>query len=421
MHCDILIQYYRLRGSTMVALRTVSRVYAAVELGALVLAVFVAPPDVAEKSTHFTWWGIASLMAFDVAAALDPPEWRERSFAFFAGTAFTILVGVLGLSIARCSLLSEALDDMGFGGYVAGNLAIHYWPAVRVMMHTPQRLVKEANQSLAAASYLIMYLSVNRASKVYGCRLQEWMVVLFGAIGIAAAQLLRRLSNELEVLAHSIEKDNSAPAPPDKAAAPATAPTQPSTRARLQNATCSLSLWLAVPAMLLFFKSQIGFRPYPWTTSAWFALAACVLSQMGWGTESAAVRTIERWWYRVLAVSLVGEAIIKTVSDPRVFGPVFAPVTVAAVLLSKTQWMPTLRVPAVTASSVLLAGRAASSYRDSRGWGWFALAFVYAVHAAVELYTQRLPVTVDEWLAARLRAAGFVGVGLVFTALAWTS
>lgn len=405
----------------MVSLRAVSRGYAAVELAGLVLAVFVAPPAVSEKATHFTWWGIASLAAFDLTAALDPPRWRERTFAFFAGTAFTILVGVLGLSVARCTLLSDALDELGFGGYVAGNLAIHYWPAVRVMMHAPSRLEKEANQSLAAASYLVMYLSVNRASRVYGCKLQEWMVVLFGAIGIVAAQLLRRLSNELEVLANQLESGEDL-AETSSVSVPRDASLALSAGARIRHVASATSLWLATPALLLIFPGAFGFRPYRWSSAAWFGLFAAMLTQFRWGSSSAVLLTLERWWYRVFSGVLGVEVIIKVALGQ--LHPVWpaAMVTPAAVLLlSRLEWLPTVRGIVATAATILASGRAASSRYDGELWGWTAVLVAYGLHALVEYELPGIPDEPDAWLATRIRAAGFVGVGLVFSTLAWSS
>ena len=169
------------------------RAYSAIEGVLLLLAIVVAPPEISEKFTHFTWWGITSLAGFDFIAAVSPAEaTMERVYGFFASVAFTILVGVIGLSAANCTLLEEAVDEYGIPGYILGNLAIHYWPATKISLHTPKRLVRGVSQACAAASLLVLYLTVNRASTVYGCPMPEWSVVAAGGLGLALAFGLRQ-------------------------------------------------------------------------------------------------------------------------------------------------------------------------------------------------------------------------------------
>lgn len=382
----------------MVSLRTVGRAYAGVEMLALILAVFVAPPDIREKSTHFTWWGIGSLVLFDAVALWSPPGWRERTFAFFAGTAFTILVGVLGLSVARCTLLSDALDEMGFGGYVAGNLAIHYWPAARVMMHAPQTLVRGPNQALAAASYLVLYLSVNRASKVYGCSLEEWTVVIFGCIGVGAAQFLRTLSNRLEVIAHTPD----GPELPEHAKPPTS---------RASGLYRLSSVWLVLPAVFSAFPSVLGYRLHAWTIAPWFALAAAATTALPWPD-------IDLWTSRLFAAALAAETVVKLAMDWSEFWPalIMAPIAAWGLATADVAIRTAARGPAVVVA-LLLAG--APRKTGSAVWGWAALGLLFCVHLTTEGLAPP-PADPEARFAAWIRGAGFAATAMVFIALAWT-
>lgn len=131
-----------------------------------------------EHMSHFTWWGLAAYGLYAGATLF-----LSQSVAhFFWGVSITlstiIFFGVCGLSIARCSLLQDTLDDLGGSGYFLGNFAVHYWPLLRLYFTRPSDLSPRFwNQALYGLSFLLVYLSVMEASEVYGCTLPENTVV----------------------------------------------------------------------------------------------------------------------------------------------------------------------------------------------------------------------------------------------------
>lgn len=165
--------------------------YTFCELVALLTAIVLAPPTLDEKITHFTWWGIASLIIFDLTL-LASPTWPiyYRSYYFAAATiACTIAVGVIGLSIMHCTLLTDAARDMGGPLYIVGNMAIHYYPVTRILCCRPPGPAK-MHQGLLVASILMAYLHVQEASAVYGCTVSHVHTVTAAAAGVAIAALL---------------------------------------------------------------------------------------------------------------------------------------------------------------------------------------------------------------------------------------
>lgn len=164
---------------------------AAVEGGVLLAAVFVAPPDLEEKVTHFTWWGIASLILFDVSLVLRSyvPQLYASVYFVAATIAVTVAIGVVGLSAVRCTLLGEALREFGPGGYVLGNTAIHYYPVTRVLANEAPEQTPEgrAHQYLFVTTLLLVYIQINDASAVYGCDVSQYVVVGAAVAGVAIA------------------------------------------------------------------------------------------------------------------------------------------------------------------------------------------------------------------------------------------
>lgn len=100
--------------------------FAWIEFPILLLAFFYAPPDIPEKTTHFTWWGICSLMLFDlvcISTSFTHVLYNRMYFISLA-VATIIAIGVMGLSWMRCSLLAESVNEMGVGLYILGNCVV---------------------------------------------------------------------------------------------------------------------------------------------------------------------------------------------------------------------------------------------------------------------------------------------------------
>lgn len=167
--------------------------YAAVEAILLAGAVVIAPPDYAEKVTHFTWWGITSLLVFDLSIVVSP-WWAAPYHGLYfvcAAVACTIALGVVAMSIMGCTLLSEAVVEMGAVGYIVGNTMIHYYPVARILAVAPPGVHGDrVPQALCAGSLLLTYLRVNPAAHVYGCRVPELAVAAVCLAGVLVAWVL---------------------------------------------------------------------------------------------------------------------------------------------------------------------------------------------------------------------------------------
>jgi hypothetical protein len=133
--------------------------------------------------THLTWWGLISLAIYDMFVILDTTKSHSLNGYHYWGAALTfsvvILIGVLGLSLAQCSMLSDAVDQYGWSGYVVGNFLVHYYPTLRILAdepHDPKDRLK-LHDFIAQASFgitpVIVYISWAQTSHVYGCFMSE--------------------------------------------------------------------------------------------------------------------------------------------------------------------------------------------------------------------------------------------------------
>jgi hypothetical protein len=160
--------------------------YAFVEALLILVALVVIGQPLVEKLTHFTWWGVVSLLVFDVALLADD-ESPPLFYFVHAAVACTILIGVLGMSITGCTMLIDAALSMGDLAYIVGNGLIHYYPVTRIMIHTPPPAGARPHAMLAAASLLLLYLRLNSAAVVYGCAVSPAAVAAATAAGLLAA------------------------------------------------------------------------------------------------------------------------------------------------------------------------------------------------------------------------------------------
>jgi hypothetical protein len=169
-----------------------TRALAAVEAVVLGAAVALAPPGIADKATHFTWWGVASLLIFDLCIALRLRRLYAVWYFIAATVACTVALGVVALSFLRCTLLTDAVAEVGPAWYIIGNIALHYYPVTRIMVCEPPAsaaLAARAHQCLAVAALFLGYLHANAAASVYGCDVPELAVAVAGVGGVVAASL----------------------------------------------------------------------------------------------------------------------------------------------------------------------------------------------------------------------------------------
>ena len=158
----------------------------------LCVAIIIAPPDIIEKTTHFTWWGITSLAIFDISVVLKERNTTHvlyDSIYFLCATvACTIMIGVCVMSVSGCTMLWLAALDLGPIGYIIGNTLIHYYPVTRIMLHHPPPSTgRRPSQVVAACSLFITYLHCNPASSVYGCDFDESLVAVVSILGVITA------------------------------------------------------------------------------------------------------------------------------------------------------------------------------------------------------------------------------------------
>ena len=171
-----------------------SRLYAAFEFWILGFSVLSRGDP-----THLTWWAVVVLVVNDALVALGPrmsipQEWRLRAWA--AGFSVSVLVQVVvGLmSLIKCSLLRDALGEVGTWTYFLGNFALHYWPTLRYLAIAP----KQPGPAMPlltfdSARVLAAYATIQAPAKVYGCGMvPAWVPMPAGIAAAVAAELLVR-------------------------------------------------------------------------------------------------------------------------------------------------------------------------------------------------------------------------------------
>lgn len=173
-----------------------SRLYAAFEFWVLGFFVFSNGDP-----THLTWWAIVLLVAYDGIVALGPSmnvprPWRLRAWS--AGFSLSILVQVVvGLmSLIRCSMLRDALGEVGTWTYFLGNFALHYWPTLRYLAASPQRVdaassgpQKASALTFDSARILAAYATLQAPAKVYGCgQIMAWVPMPAGVLAAVVSE-----------------------------------------------------------------------------------------------------------------------------------------------------------------------------------------------------------------------------------------
>lgn len=139
------------------------RIVAAVEFcfWAVVLGV---PEKIGPKSRHMTWWGISVLAAHLFCVAFGSRRALQTTQSVVAGS---VLVGTWAMSLARCHVLTAAIDGIGPIGYIFGNFALHYYPVSRACTMTPDTV--DANGALIGVALVATYTVSLNAVDVYGC------------------------------------------------------------------------------------------------------------------------------------------------------------------------------------------------------------------------------------------------------------
>jgi hypothetical protein len=136
----------------------------ALELSVLV-ALCGADKALHSGGDHLTWWGVSALAVLDALTLVD----MQRSFVDIqALAAVVVALGTAALSAARCGLLHDTFESMGPGMFIAGNLAIHYYPVTRGLLSVGARRPSSA-AAAAVLAIAVAYSAVVDPDAVYEC------------------------------------------------------------------------------------------------------------------------------------------------------------------------------------------------------------------------------------------------------------
>ena len=149
--------------------------------------------EIPDKASHLTWWMLGSLAAYDftqVADVLCGTSTVDAAHPFLLVLSLVVMVGVLFMSVAQCSLLERALDDSGAALYIVGNFAMHYYPVLRALAGIRPRRVKRLYRvaELKAAAVVTIYAVAYDPVDEYGCSNtpdSAWAPLILSAVAIA--------------------------------------------------------------------------------------------------------------------------------------------------------------------------------------------------------------------------------------------
>lgn len=156
------------------------------------LVVFFSALVVRGDPTHFTWWGVA-IFTLSLAAAVAPVARHVKYRAAVATVAsgVVVMVAVVGMSVAECTMLGEALDGIGPWAYFTGNFALHYYPALRGITLCDRAGNANNKCYFDAPLALAAYCVLQRPTSIYGCAFStDWLVTLAGVAGCAGTEVV---------------------------------------------------------------------------------------------------------------------------------------------------------------------------------------------------------------------------------------
>ena len=144
---------------------------------------------------HFTWWGLVIFALFQLfnIFGLGSHLWGVS-----ATVSFIILFGVMALSAYGCSMLASTLDDLGPSAFFLGNFAVHFYPMLRLLFASQRNKPASTSdfwvQALYGLSILVVYMSVARTEKVYGCSASSLSIFLGSIASIPITVFLSYLA-----------------------------------------------------------------------------------------------------------------------------------------------------------------------------------------------------------------------------------
>lgn len=143
--------------------------------------------------SHYTWW---YTYEFCFLCALAYLGYGHLFHITFIVQGVIVLVGVFGMSIWGCKMLTDAANNMSLL-YIPANFAIHYLPLLIICGATILgKFKKPANyyaQVELAVGIFIMYASTTNAPHVYGCEVPRGVACTIGlATGVIFSLFGRR-------------------------------------------------------------------------------------------------------------------------------------------------------------------------------------------------------------------------------------
>lgn len=129
--------------------------------------------------SHFTWWQLIQFAFYCGLAAVDK---HERYVLTFATQAVLTIVGVIAMSAANCSVLTDAADEWG-AEYVVLNFAVHYAPLLIVYAAPSTKPPHQPDlQVVQGMAWFLVYISHHNGPSVYGCDMPSWPIVVSALI-----------------------------------------------------------------------------------------------------------------------------------------------------------------------------------------------------------------------------------------------
>ena len=167
-----------------------TRIYAALESVLFGVAFFVKG-----GVTHLTWWNVVLLVACNVVYVWDPTSTLYvRVWQAFATLATLVQLTVVIMSLLGCSMIREALIEVGPWLYYFGNFALHYWPTIRAAALRPPAF---SQLYYDAARIMAVYATLHRPEKVYSCdKVSPYLVMPLGiAVVIGIEWFISKVAN----------------------------------------------------------------------------------------------------------------------------------------------------------------------------------------------------------------------------------
>lgn len=164
-----------------------ARLYAALEC-----VVFLVACTSQGNVKHLTWWNAFLLAVTNAVYVYDFESMLfKRVWAALTVLSSLVQVTVVCMSLMGCSMIRDALGELGPWMYYFGNFALHYWPTIRATAMRPDRFNTHSPRLyFDSARIIAVYTLLNRATDVYACDVAEPVIQ---PLGIAVAVLFEAM------------------------------------------------------------------------------------------------------------------------------------------------------------------------------------------------------------------------------------